>query len=166
MKITTTIHKDTKAWQRIRKNLLEAHQREIKVGFFEGSHYPNGRPVATVARWQEQGTVPRPGNSGIPPRPFMREGTVQTVRSGRSAQAKVVKGALKDILIHMGNPKKGSTYRHSYARAGKELVKLMRGAIRGWKLPPNAPSTVASKGFNNPLVETDRMHDSVDYRIE
>lgn len=44
----------------------ELAKKQLKVGFFEHSKYPDGTPIAYVAAIQELGHGP------IPPRPFMR----------------------------------------------------------------------------------------------
>lgn len=44
-----------------------------KVGWFKGSYYPNGMPVAAVAAIQEKGYEPK----NIPPRPFMRPSIIK-----------------------------------------------------------------------------------------
>ena len=34
-----------------------------------------------------------------------------------------------------------------------------------WSIPMNAPLTVELKGFNDPLIDTGKMLDSVEYRV-
>lgn len=50
-------------------------------------------------------------------------------------------------------------------KTGDKLAESIKKSITGWSVPANAPSTIAKKGFNNPLIETGKMRDSIDYRI-
>ncbi len=56
------------AFNKLERILDDLDGVQAKVGWFEGSAYPDGTPVATVAHWQEVG-VP---SQNIPPRSFMR----------------------------------------------------------------------------------------------
>jgi len=48
-----------------------------------------------------------------------------------------------------------------------EFVKgLILDAIDSGFSPPNAPSTIAKKGFDHPLIETGDMRDSLEARVE
>lgn len=44
---------------------------------------------------------------------------------------------------------------------GSAVVEDLKKAITAWKKPPNAPSTIAKKGFNDPLIETGETRDSI-----
>ncbi len=48
---------------------------------------------------------------------------------------------------------------------GGLFVNELKKAIEDWSTPPNAPSTVAEKGFNDPLIKTETMKNSVEYKI-
>jgi len=41
----------------------------------------------------------------------------------------------------------------------------MQQSIAGWRYPGNAPSTIAKKGFDKPLVETAHMQNSVGFEV-
>lgn len=123
---------------------LKKQHGEIKVGFFEGEQYPDGKSVAEVAAYNEF------GGGHTPPRPFMRT----CVRNRRKLWRKVVQNELaKNDDIHV-----------TLSALADQMVLDLSDYIRIWTLPPNAPSTIARKGFNDPLVDTGRMMRSVDWK--
>ena len=48
---------------------------------------------------------------------------------------------------------------------GEEAVRIMQDLIEVWTTPPNAPITIEKKGFDNPLIHTRRMKNSVSYIV-
>ena len=123
---------------------LKKQRGKIEVGFFEGEKYPDGKSVAEVAAFNEF------GGGKTPPRPFMRT----LVRNHRKIWRKILRDELaKNEDAHI-----------SLATLAKYMVEDMKDYIKIWTYPPNAPSTIAKKGFNDPLVDTGRMMNSVDWR--
>ncbi|STM78061.1 Uncharacterised protein [Escherichia coli] len=49
---------------------------------------------------------------------------------------------------------------------GEHIKGQLQMSVRDWESPPNAASTARQKGFNNPLIETGHMMDSVDYSVD
>lgn len=148
--------KDDRVWRDLKKKLLSSANAEIKVGFFEEDRYPDsegGLAVATVANVQEQ------GSSAIPPRPFMREGTVQEVRRNKNNIHKLMKVALNMAVT------KNTTFKKEYQVVGNAIALIMKDAIEKWEFPPNAIATIKRKGFNNPLVDSERMKRSVKAKV-
>lgn len=153
---------------------LEKHLKEIKkrlgepamvrVGFLESATYPasaegqaEGLNVATVAFWNEFGTsrgTDKDGNAvpGIPSRPFFR--TMVASKSPRWGVA-------------LGNQLRKTEYdpNMSLSLMGEVIKGQLQKSITTWSSPPNAPSTVARKGFNKPLIHTGTMLRSVDYQV-
>jgi hypothetical protein len=41
----------------------------------------------------------------------------------------------------------------------------IRESLVNWTTPPNAPSTIARKGFNKPLIDTGFMQRKIDYKV-
>lgn len=106
--------------------------------------YPDGTSVAEVAIHNEF------GGGNTPPRPFMR-----TCVQRRS---KNWKKYLRDNLVRYDDP------RHPLSELARNMVDDLKDYIKIWTRPPNAPSTIKKKGFNDPLVETGRMMDSVGWK--
>lgn len=129
--------------KQIYKELKKQHGK-IEVGFFEGEKYPDGTPVAAVAARNEF------GGGKVPPRPFMRTCIEKRKRLWRK--------------IVQDNLAKNPDIRTTLAELADQMVLDLQDFIRIWTNPPNAPSTIAKKGFNDPLVDTGRMMNSVDWR--
>lgn len=163
----------------------------LRLGFLEGATYPDGTPVATIAAQNEWGgtfqveerqqTIYRKvgkdgdfANGGrfvkaaqsnfatehtvpahtvtIPPRPFFRQMIAAKSPGWGASMAKVLKAADCDLDVALG-------------RMGEGIRGQLQGSIRDFTTPANAPSTVAQKGFNKPLIDTGHMLNSVDFEI-
>ncbi|EAW4991494.1 hypothetical protein QDX92_003125 [Salmonella enterica] len=165
--------------------------KKLKVGFLEGATYPDGTPVAYIAAINEFGgsaVIPareqtlhfryneKTGEIGhrfvkagkgnfaqdvvipehtvtIPPRPFFRKMIEHKSPEWGEKMATLLRTNDFDTataLVYMGEHIKGQ----------------LQMFIRDWKKPPNAASTVRQKGFNNPLIETGHMMNSVDYSVD
>ncbi|MBS0959784.1 hypothetical protein [Acetobacter thailandicus] len=159
----------------------------VNVGFLEGATYPDGTPVAYIAAIQEFGgkaeipereqTIYRSINADgsfrkrgrfvkkkssnfatdhtvaaheivIPPRPFMRN----TITNNQPDWGRMLGASLKAS---------GYNAATAIGIVGEGMVKQMQKEIIDMKSPPNAPSTVREKGFNNPLIDTAHMLHSV-----
>ena len=144
----------------------------LKVGFFPDQFYdeidkpfysnvakPNSnkprrfgaRPkiaIAQVAAAQEYGMPER----NVPARPFMKWTVYKNMRKWRNY--------VQDMLPQLMDAK------DTMERLGQIVVKDMKGMINDWSEPPNAPSTVKQKGFNNPLIDTRTMVDNVRMEVE
>jgi hypothetical protein len=119
----------------------------VRVGFLESATYPDGTPVAAVAFWDEFGTTTAPA------RPFFR--TTITEKSSEWAD-RLAKSAVhfeydSDKILNL---------------MGQTIAEDIQQSIVGWTDPENAPSTVAKKGFNKPLIDKGVMQRSVDYEVE
>ncbi|HCR5812727.1 TPA: hypothetical protein OO304_003822 [Shigella flexneri] len=165
--------------------------KKLKVGFLEGATYPDGTSVAYIAAVQEFGgraVIPareqtlhfryneKTGETGhrfvkagkgnfvqdvvipehtvtIPPRPFFRKMIEHKSPEWGEKMATLLRANDFDTttaLVCMGEHIKGQ----------------LQMSVRDWESPPNAASTARQKGFNNPLIETGHMMDSVDYSVD
>lgn len=146
--------KDTKVWDKLKKDLSSKTGMELRVGFFEDSRYGaenDNLQVAQVAQWNEE------GSSTNPTRPFIRVGFMSPIKSG--AYEKYFKAAITRILDGT------SSFENEYKILGPVAVKDMKQSIADWDSPPNSPITVADKGFNNPLIDSGTMYESVDFKV-
>jgi hypothetical protein len=166
--------------------------KTVNVGFLEGATYPDGTSVAYVALVNEYGgtakipehdvTVNRSiradgtfNQNGrfvraekanfstvhkveaytvkIPARPYFR-GMIQKNKGAWPADlGKIIKAANYDSTIALG-------------RLGKHVAEQLQESIRDFSSPSNADSTVASKGFDKPLVDSDHMMNTVDSEVQ
>ena len=116
----------------------------LDVGFMSGATYPDGTPVAQVAFWNE---------FGPPSRPFFR--------------AMIAKeSAGWPELLGKAAVSTGYNTRQTLSLIGEKINDDLKSSIVGWQDPPNAPITVAKKGFNKPLVDTGDMLRSTTYRVQ
>jgi len=122
-----------------------------EVGIVDGSiAYDDGTPVADVAFWNEFGT-----DTGIPARPALRTAVADSKKElrkvGRLNATKIVAGQLR------------------FDAGMRQLARIVRDAMKlsilEWSTPPNAPSTIKRKGFDDPLIDTGLYHDSIDFKL-
>lgn len=163
----------------------------LRLGFLENATYPDGTPVASIAATNEWGAtfqveereqtiyrkVDKHGDFAkggrfvkaaqsnfatthtvpahmvtIPPRPFFRL-MIDTKSPGWGASmAKVLKATDCHLDVALG-------------RMGEGIRGQLQASIRDFDNPANAPSTVAKKGFNQPLIDSGHMLSSVDYEV-
>lgn len=117
----------------------------VRVGVLENATYPDGTPVAMVAFWNEYGT------KTSPVRAFFRT----TV----SDQKKNWVLSVQNLMKMHDDPKK------VMGLIGEHMRGQIVQSINTWTDPPNAPYTVAMKGFNKPLVEHGIMMRSISYEV-
>lgn len=107
-------------------------------------------PVAEVALANEFGN---PAHS-VPPRPFMW----RTIDGNAKKWAKLVQNELPQM--------KKMDLKAMAKRVASVAVRDMQRTIDELQFPPNAPSTIRAKGFNNPLIDSGQMRDSVTWRLK
>lgn len=140
------------------KRLAQRFEREelqVLVGVPEGAgSYPaeDGKPaqtIATIAAVNEFGTA----DGRIPARPFLRP----AIEEGTPKFVRLAEIDLPDILLGK-QPVSRLTN-----RMGNLAVGLVQQKITDIKTPPNAPSTIAKKGSDNPLIDTGALRQSINY---
>jgi hypothetical protein len=118
----------------------------LRVGFLDGSKYPDGTPVAQVVAINEFGAPA----AGIPERPAFRNMVEDKSPRWGAQLAGVLKAANYDAGVAL-------------ERMGQYIGGQLQQSIVDLKDPPNAESTIARKGFDKPLVETGHELNSVGY---
>lgn len=125
------------------RNTQRKGPKAVDVGFFPNSKYPDGTYVSSVAMFNNYGT------DNIPARPFFDQFSEESQDIMRDVAA-VSPPVMDGVANQLAN----------------ELEARLRQIIRDWTEPPNAPSTIAKKGRDEPLVDTELMLNSVDHRVE
>lgn len=126
MQITSSLeHASASRDKEIIEKLKKLQDTTIKVGFFSGSNYPDGTPIAAVAKWNNDGT------NHIPERPFFTKG----ILVGRLRAKEVFKEGFPDYMSGDVSLKAfqsmiGETYQDT-------IVEMIDSDMP----PPNAPST-------------------------
>jgi hypothetical protein len=128
---------------------------EVRIGFLENASYPDGKKVAFVAAMNEYGhNIVRNGKviGWSPARPFFRNMIAAKKGEWPSAMGTQLKANNYDVAKTLDV-------------VGTAVAGQLRQSIVDTNSPPNAPSTIARKGFDKPLVDTGHMLNSVDYEI-
>ena len=140
-----------KGFKLIKRKLTELGTLSLTLGF-QGPKaaqlYPTGANVATVATFQEFGT------GTIPARSFLRASMFEFRDKITRLFALAVQRMIKQPKL---------SAQATLERVGASVVKLIERKIeaaRAWA-KANAPSTVANKGHDFPLHETDLLSKSV-----
>lgn len=121
----------------------------VKIGFLQGSTYPDGTPVALIAAIQNWGAPAR----GIPARPFFSD-----LIAEKSPEWGPATGAL--LIANQYDAAK------TLAGVGEAVAGQLRQSIVDFSSVPLAPSTIAKKGFDKQLVESAHMLNSVDSEVK
>jgi|SRR5690625_3321581 len=118
----------------------------LRVGIMGGKTYPDGTPVAEVGYVNEYGT------DVIPSRPFFRSTVSKNRRTLPRMAASLINEHDTETALRL---------------IGEHMVGALADSVQTWSEPPNAPSTIAQKGYNAPLRANDRLlRNSFSYEIE
>lgn len=134
---------------------FEKEDLQILVGVPEGAGSyaaEDGKPeltIATIAAVNEFGT--RDGS--IPARPFLRP----AIEEGTPKFVRLAEIDLPDILLGR------QPMSRLLNRMGNLAVGMVQQKITDLKTPPNAKSTIAKKGSDNPLIDTGALRQSINY---
>jgi hypothetical protein len=165
----------------------------LKVGFLEGSAYPDGTPIPVVAAAQEFGaniTIPAHDQTiyrriNASSTGFLNHGRFVKRSKANFQSTHVVPAYTVRIpprpffrrMIAMGEKHWGEDVgkaliakrfdaKQALAVMGEQLVGELKQSITDQAYTPLANSTAKKKGFDTTLVDTGAMRDSVDYEIE
>ena len=137
-------------WNGICRRMRELDGQSVSVGILKNAGKHNGVDLVDIAAWNEYGT------SRIPPRPFMRLSTEKNAKKwaniAKTQVGRVIDGApVSQAMDFIGSVAKGDIQEVIGDRS---------------LLAANAPSTVRRKKSDAPLIDTGRLRQSVDYRVD
>ena len=143
--------------------LKKAGSRKVEAGWFESDRYPaakgqrTGMPVAAIARIQEHGAEIKRGDSTItiPARPFMRKAAEDFKQQRKAVQDRIAKRVIDGKI----------TQEQALGQLGEFMAGLIAKSIKNGGWPKNAPSTIAGKGFDKPLIDTGHMFKTVNSKV-
>lgn len=121
----------------------------VTVGFQDTAEYPDGTAVVFVAICNEYGTENIPARHFFGPAIDENQALIDRWQDELIDQYLDGKVSLRGMLEELG----------------KRVVKLVQDKIRSNVPPPNAPSTVAKKGSDQTLIDTETMLKSVTYKV-
>lgn len=126
--------------------------KQIRFGIGRAAGtYSNGAKVLDVATWNADGT------KNIPSRNFFQKYFDDHYKrgTGQKHMPTVAGNAARKVLA--GKMSATAAVKH----IGNTGLELLRRIVIDWSIPPNAPSTVKKKGFNNPLIHTRKLLNSL-----
>lgn len=124
-------------------------EAQIEVGILTPISYPDGQKVAQIASVQIHGSK----RDHIPPRNF--------IAATHDDLKKKQKKFIKEYVI---NYFRNKNTENLVEELGITSANLLRSSIIEFKDPPNAPATIKRKGFDDPLIHTGLLRDTVDWR--
>jgi len=104
------------------------------------------------------------GTEKIPPRPAFREGMEHSIRENK----KLIEAQLKNITQRLLSGRKAEVKQSltvMLTQIGRVAKAKTKEIIKQGSTTPNAPSTIARKGFDHPLFETGLLLESVEYEV-
>ena len=137
---TVTIRDNDNDWKHLNREVKEFNNLVTDVGFFDGKN-------AEKMLYNEYGT------QNIPARGVNR----RTAVNKRKEVHEKSEQAFMNVV-------KGGYARKELAAIGGWYGMNLSIAIEKWNRPKNAASTISGKGFNNPLVDTGEMKNSVTHK--
>ena len=134
--------------RRLEKALRSLSENCAFVGFEGEMTYPDGTKVADVAAKNEF------GDSKTPSRPFMR----QALQKNQSQMTSFIQDVVNAIVDGSETAESGLDL---IGELGEEYIRL---SIDEGDFVPNAPSTIARKKSDKPLIDTGLMRSSVTHK--
>jgi len=133
------------------RQINELKKMQVRVGFQRGYASSEGSAdIVDIAAWNELGTAK------VPSRPFLRQSTDKN----RVRISAMCKAQLQAIA-------RGEATAESALNAiGAMQVGLVQNEIRNGEFVPNAPSTIAKKKSDQPLIDSGTMRQSVKHVIK
>jgi len=128
------------------RDLKKIENGNVAVGWFPEAQYPDGQPVANVAEKHEFGDR----REGIPIRSFMRTTVHEKETEWANQTSRLIESGMSadKVMETMGAVIRGD----------------VQVKIKDIMEPPNSPATVKRKGFNNPLIDTGLMLQSMSFK--
>lgn len=139
-----------KGWKRVKTELRRMDKAYVKIGLLQNAGRSGKTSLAMIGFWNEFGT------RNIPARSFIRS----TEAEKRSTYTLVARREADKIIRGQS-----SVFR-SLSLMGQLAESHVKKKITVIRRPRNAASTIAKKGFDNPLIHTGRMRASVRYVVK
>lgn len=142
-------------YKQVKKNLLDFSKLDLLVGVPQekNKREGNSEPItnAELMFIHTNGSPIR----NIPKRPTIEP----TVEENKERISEMFKKAVNKVLANRGDG------RPDLEKIGLWTVNKIKAKFGSDELVPNAPSTIAQKGDNNPLIDTGQLRNSITYVI-
>lgn len=139
-----------RGWNRIKREIAKMDGAYVKTGIQQGEPGHDGVPMVTIAAANEFGT------DSIPERSFVRSSFDENQRPYHQ----MMSGLASDI--YRGT----TTVKLALSVAGERIQADIQKKITDIRTPPNAPSTIAQKGTDNPLIDDGDLRRSIRYVVQ
>jgi phage gpG-like protein len=148
-----SVTKIDRGWNRITKELKLMDNSYVNVGVLsDAGSYEGGTTLAEVATANEFG-VP---SKNIPARPFM----AQAFDKAKEKLGQHINGLVSDIYRGIKSTK------GALAELGEDHKGNVQGTFVTGDFAPNSPVTKAIKGSGQPLIDTGRLRQSINYEVK
>ncbi len=132
-------------------NIARLNKASVTVGVHsDAKDYDNGTSVAEVAFFNEFGT------KNIPERSFLRA----TFDKNKDAMVGVFEKAMSDFVT------KKRRVDYPLRKIGFMMSEKTKEYMEEMKTPPNADGTIKAKQFNNPLIDSRHLKNSINFKVE
>tara|TARA_R110000824_G_scaffold30668_7_gene100628 strand:+ start:4136 stop:4621 length:486 start_codon:yes stop_codon:yes gene_type:complete len=146
-----------KGYKRIRENIAKLAKASIGdgPGVFVGVRADKDGDLLTIAAVNEFGS----SDGHVPERSYLRS-TIDKNRQDYITQiVKILDAA------YTGRTGSLSTLHRGLSRLGAKAAGDVQKTMTALSSPANAPSTVERKGADNPLIDTGRLRQSIDFEV-
>lgn len=138
--------------KQVKQTIRFFNGKAVATGFFADKNTKDAQGVSLIEK-----AIMNNYGIGCPARPFA---TTTKEEHEREHGRNISKAIIKSILL--AQPEVGLQTMQNEAQ---EFSGEFSQAIKDWDTPPNAPATIADKGFDDPLVRTGEMRDAPAGRI-
>ena len=148
---------DNSLVKELEKELEYMSRMQVEYGYFpEQFHTEANLPTASVAEFNNNGVKNSKGGWHIPPRPFLDNAHYITEDNLPKFNA-----IMQDSLVYGGKMQ----IRTGLKMIGDQVADNIRESIEMQNFKELAPSTIAQKGSDVQLIETNELYDSATYKI-
>lgn len=140
------VEKD-RGWARVKRELAHLNNAFTKIGIQHGSKHKEGGDLVEIAAVNEFGSE----DGRIPERSFIRSTEREETRNIERLKQRLMQRVFEGRL----------DWRAAVATLGEYMEGRIKRKISTLRHPPNAPSTIAQKGSDKPLIDTGYMRSQV-----
>ena len=134
-----------RGWNQLKRGLKNIDNIVVDVGVQAGEAAEDGQDMASIAAYNEFGT------EKIPSRPFMRDSFDENLgRIEKFSQSAIMRAVMGQV-----------SFMQSMHLVGQTTTGIVQRKIVAGPWTPNAPSTVAQKGSDRPLIDTGSLRQSI-----
>lgn len=146
------VEKDANNIPKLLKLIEQLQSKRVEVGILgDSGSYDDGTSILLIAQVHEFGAP----SINIPERSFLRAYFDENEKQIYSEMEALLYKTLDNLGSANG----------FYEYMGEYLIGEVKNYIVKLKSPPLKASTIKAKGSSNPLVDTGRLVDSIDYRV-